>query len=69
MGKRETGKEIAARGMMRSLLAEAGKIDESYLGPEWILIANEILSENIDSSTADGVTAILRQRIGIKELN
>ena len=69
LGKRGMRKEVAARGMMRALLAEAGKLDESYLGPEWILAANEILSENLERETAEGMTRILRERIGLKELN
>ena len=67
IGKRDVAKEIAARGMMRSVLAEAGKIDEKYLGPEWILTANDILNNHIKNGTADHVANLLRQRI--KELN
>ena len=69
LGKKGMRKEIAARGMMRALLAEAGKTDESFLGSEWILIANEILKDNLEKETAEGMTRILRDRIGLRELN
>ena len=43
-GRREIAKEIRARSMMRSHLAELGVSDERFLEPEWILAANDVLS-------------------------
>ena len=54
---------------MRAILAEAGKIDEKYLGPDWIMISNDILNNNLKDRPADHVANLLRQRIGLKELN
>jgi len=68
LGKKDIAKEIRARSMMRSLLAEAGKYDEKYLGPEWILAANDVLSKCSRSMTAEAATDELRKRIGLKEL-
>ncbi len=69
LGRREISKEITTRAMMRSLLAEAGRIDDRYLGPEWVLISNEILKKCDRGLSAEKITEILRQRIGLKELN
>ncbi len=69
LGKKDIAKEITARGLMRATLAEAGKIDEKYLGPDWIMISNDILNNNLKDRPADHVANLLRQRIGLKELN
>ncbi|MGN0097797.1 MAG: ATPase, T2SS/T4P/T4SS family [Candidatus Methanomethylophilaceae archaeon] len=55
--------EIRARAMMRSLLAEAGGTDERYLGPEWILIANDIVSHRRKGDTAETLTSVLKGRM------
>lgn len=69
LGKKDVAKEIRTRAMMRTILAEAGKTDERFLGPEWILIANDILSKSGKEASAEAVCDILRKRIGLKELN
>lgn len=42
--------EITARGRMRQILAEAGKKDERYLRPEWIMVANEEIARGVPGS-------------------
>ena len=69
LGKKDAAKDIRARSLMRAVLAEAGKYDDRYLGPEWILIANDILAKSNRNLSAEGVADLLRKRIGIKELN
>ncbi len=66
MGRSEIAKEIRARSMMRMVLADAGKTDDGFLGPEWISIANEIVSSN-GNLTAEGMCDILRQRMGVEK--
>ena len=57
LGRRDVVKEIRARSMMRSYLASLGTEDEGFLGPEWILAANEILAGMPQSASAeDAVT-------------
>ena len=68
MGKRDVAKEIRARSLMRSILAEAGRTDDRYLGPEWILIANDILAKSDRSLTAEAIADSLRRRIGARDL-
>jgi type IV secretory pathway ATPase VirB11/archaellum biosynthesis ATPase len=66
LGRKDISKDIRARALMRSILAEAGRIDERYLGPEWILIANDILSKSTPEQTAESVAEQLRNRLEIK---
>ncbi|MCL2334001.1 MAG: type II/IV secretion system ATPase subunit [Candidatus Methanoplasma sp.] len=55
MSKADIMKEIRARAVIRSFLAEMGKIQsEEYLGPEWIGIANEHTSRS-NGKTAEDV--------------
>ena len=56
--------EIRARAMMRSILAEAGGTDERFLGPDWILIANDIVSHRQKGDTAETLMGILKERMG-----
>ncbi len=42
----EAREEILARGEIRKRLAEAGKDDPKYLGPEWVCISNEFIDRN-----------------------
>ncbi len=63
MGRRDVAKDIRTRALMRSILAEAGRNDERYLGPEWILIANDILSKSRRDQTAEAAADRLRKRI------
>lgn len=56
--------EIRARAMMRSILAEAGGTDERFLGPEWILIANDIVSHRQKGDAAETLMGILKERMG-----
>jgi len=51
---------------MRSVLAEAGRTDERYLGPEWILVANDILSKSTPEQTAESIADQLRSRLEAK---
>lgn len=64
MGRREASVEIRARGMMRSALAEAGRSDERFLGPEWILRANEFLDRHPPADTADETVRLFRETMG-----
>jgi type IV secretory pathway ATPase VirB11/archaellum biosynthesis ATPase len=55
MSKADIIKEIRARAVIRSFLAEMGKTQsEEYLGPEWIGIANEHISRS-NGKTAEDV--------------
>ena len=63
MGKKDIAKEIRARALMRSILAEAGRTDERFLGPEWIQIANDILSKSSKDQTAESIADKLRKAI------
>ncbi|MBO4568821.1 MAG: Flp pilus assembly complex ATPase component TadA, partial [Candidatus Methanomethylophilaceae archaeon] len=62
LGKMEAMKEIRTRSSMRSYLAEIGRKDERYLGPEWILLANDILARTPPSATAESVLEELKKR-------
>ncbi len=68
MGKKDISKDIRARSLMRSVLAEAGRTDEKYLGPEWILIANDILSKSTPDQTAESIANQLRGRLNLEGL-
>lgn len=63
MGRRDISKEIRARALMRSVLAEAGRDDERFLGPEWIQTANEILSKSDTNQSAESIAEKLRRKI------
>ena len=63
LGKKDIAKEIRARALMRSILAEAGRTDERYLGPEWILTANDILARSSKDQSAESIADILRKEI------
>ena len=58
----EVMKDIRARAMMRSHLAEMGRTDERYLSPEWICVSNDILSHSKEGSTAESVLWELQDR-------
>lgn len=62
--RRDVAKEIRARSSMRSHLAGLGAQDESFLGPEWILRANEILAGMPRGYTADQALEALKGRTG-----
>ena len=54
MNKAEISKEIRARAVIRSFLAEMGKTkSEEYLGPEWIGIANDHVSRSQGNTAED----------------
>ncbi|MCL2317570.1 MAG: type II/IV secretion system ATPase subunit [Methanomassiliicoccaceae archaeon] len=54
MSKAEISKEIRARAVIRSFLAEMGKTQsEEYLGPEWIGIANDHVSRAHGNTAED----------------
>ncbi len=61
--RKDALKEIRARSMMRAYLASKGTEDESYLGPEWIVVANEILNSMRRDSTAEDALAELKGRV------
>lgn len=63
-GRREIAKEIRARSMMRSHLAELGVSDERFLEPEWILAANDVLSGMPRGSSAEDALREFRKRTG-----
>jgi type IV secretory pathway ATPase VirB11/archaellum biosynthesis ATPase len=63
LGRKDVAKEIRARTIMRTMLAEAGRDDESFLGPEWILIANDILARSDKTRSADEISEELRRSI------
>ncbi|MBQ3685894.1 MAG: type II/IV secretion system ATPase subunit [Candidatus Methanomethylophilaceae archaeon] len=50
MAESDVSAEIAARGTMRSMLADGGRKDERYLRPEWVMAANEELSKGVRGS-------------------
>jgi type IV secretory pathway ATPase VirB11/archaellum biosynthesis ATPase len=55
MNKADIIKEIRARAVIRSYLAEVGKVHgEEYLGPEWVGIANDHVSRS-NGKTAEDV--------------
>ncbi|MBR7005978.1 MAG: type II/IV secretion system ATPase subunit [Candidatus Methanomethylophilaceae archaeon] len=62
LGKMEAMKEIRARAAMRAYLAEIGKRKERFLEPEWILLANDILSRMPPTATAESVLEELKRR-------
>ena len=66
-GRREAAKEIRARSMLRAHLAELGARDERFLGPEWILAANEAVSSMRRDSPAEAVLEEFRRRTGAQE--
>jgi len=68
LGKKDIAKEIRARSTMRLLLAEAGRTDEKYLGPDWILAANDVLSKCNRNMTAEAMVGELRKRMGLEEV-
>jgi Type IV secretory pathway, VirB11 components, and related ATPases involved in archaeal flagella biosynthesis len=54
MNKSEIMKEIRARALIRSFLADAGsKYGDEYLGPEWIGISNEHVSRSVGNTAED----------------
>ena len=63
LGKKDIAKEIRTRALMRSILAEAGRTDDRYLGPEWILTANDILARSNKDQSAESIADILRKEI------
>lgn len=65
-GRKEAAKDIRARSMMRTFLAEMGSRDERYLGPEWILLANDVLASMPRGSSAEDVLRSLKGRMGVE---
>lgn len=63
MSEDEAKAEIEARGRIRALLAEAGKKDPEYLGPEWISIANSYVNRNAGKTPEDIESGFL-QKLG-----
>ena len=63
LGRKEISKDIRARSLMRSLLAAAGRDDERFLGPEWILRANDILSRSDMNQSAESIAQKLQDEI------
>lgn len=63
MGTTDAAKEIRARSIMRSYLAEAATRDEKFSGPEWILIANEVISGMRPGYTAEDALNELKRRV------
>lgn len=66
LGRRDIAKEIRARALMRSVLAEAGGKDVRFLGPEWILQANDTLESSGRDLSAEEVCDRLRSRMGVQ---
>ena len=62
MGRREVIKDIRARSAMRSYLAELGKTDERFLGPEWILASNDLLSRMPPAASAESILNEFKRR-------
>ena len=62
MTRREAAKDIRARSMLRAHLAELGASDERFLGPEWILAANDAVSTMGRDSTAESVLEDFKRR-------
>ncbi|MBO4797619.1 MAG: type IV secretion system protein VirB11, partial [Candidatus Methanomethylophilaceae archaeon] len=63
LSRGEVSKEIRARSNMRSYLAELGKKDERYLGPEWISVSNEIVSRMPADASADTMLNELKRKV------
>ncbi len=63
MNQRDAMKDIRARSMMRAHLAEMGQKDERYLGPEWIVVANEVLAGMRREASAEETLMVLKGRI------
>lgn len=64
MSSKDAAKDIRARSMMRSYLAELATGDEGYLGPEWIQVANEVLASMRPGYTAESALNELKERVG-----
>ncbi len=62
MGRHDVVKDIRARSAMRAHLAELGKKDERFLGPEWILMSNDLLSRVPPSATAESILNEFKRR-------
>ena len=63
MNRKEASKDIRARSMMRAYLAGQGSRDQSFLDPEWILAANEILDSMRPGSSAEDALNELKRRV------
>jgi len=64
MSKSEIMKEIRARALIRSFLADMGnKNGDEYLGPEWIGISNEHVSKS-NGNTAEDVLSSFKMKFG-----
>jgi Type IV secretory pathway, VirB11 components, and related ATPases involved in archaeal flagella biosynthesis len=64
MSKSEIMKEIRARALIRSFLADAGsKYGDEYFGPEWIGISNEHVSKSV-GNTAEDVLSSFKTKFG-----
>ena len=61
-GRREAAKEIRARSILRAHLAEMGAVDERFLGPEWILAANDAVQSMRRDEPAEAVLERFRRR-------
>ena len=57
----EAEEEIRARGEIRGYLAEAGKENPQYLGPEWVCISNEYIDRNA-GKTCEALVSGFRQK-------
>ena len=62
MGRRDVVKDIRARSAMRSHLVELGRTDERYLGPEWILASNDLLSRMPPTASAESILNEFKRR-------
>ena len=60
LSESDVSADISARGEMRRMLAEAGRKDERYLRPEWVMAANEELSKGV-SGAVDRLRARVRE--------
>lgn len=60
-GRREISREIRSRGLMRSVLADLGRTDEAFLGPGWVLRANEFLARCPASSSPEETARMFRE--------
>ncbi|MBR4504606.1 MAG: type II/IV secretion system ATPase subunit [Candidatus Methanomethylophilaceae archaeon] len=65
MGKAEAAKDIRARSAMRYWLAEKGKTDERFFGPEWVTLSNDILSRMPPSAPAEAALDELKRRVSL----
>ncbi|MDR3074503.1 MAG: type II/IV secretion system ATPase subunit [Candidatus Methanoplasma sp.] len=64
MSKSDISKEIRARAVIRSFLADAGKTyGEEYHGPEWIGIANDHVSRS-QGKTAEDILTSFKSKFG-----